>query len=211
MHNYTKSTARNSVVPQTQPIPGKECRMMENNAGGYVFSVGKWKQLERWLILGSAAGTYYVNAQKLTEDNAQVVRECIAEDPGRTLKTVVGISKANRAPKRDPAIYALALMYTYAHPQAKADIAAAVPEICRTGTHMFALAQYIDDLRSWGRSVRRGFANWYNTRTSEHLEYQVIKYKSRTVEGTNNPWTHRDILRMAHVAPASDGHAAIFK
>ena len=32
--------------------------MVENNAGGFVFKLDEWKQLERFLILGSEGGTF---------------------------------------------------------------------------------------------------------------------------------------------------------
>jgi 60 kDa SS-A/Ro ribonucleoprotein len=42
------------------------------------------------------------------------------------------------------------------------------------------------------------------------LEYQVAKYQSRQVEGTNNKWTHKDVIRMAHVKPVGEGHDNLF-
>ncbi len=37
-----------------------------NNAGGIVFRINHWKQLNRFLIIGSEGGTYYVKEKKLT-------------------------------------------------------------------------------------------------------------------------------------------------
>ena len=61
----------------------------------------------------------------------------------------------------------------------------------------------IQKFRGWGRSVRRAVSKWYNEHHS--LEYQVTKYRNR------NGWTHRDVLRKAHVKPASDEVASILK
>ena len=35
-------------TPQSLPIPGRD--MVVNNAGGFVFKLDEWKQLERFLI-----------------------------------------------------------------------------------------------------------------------------------------------------------------
>jgi len=43
------------------------------------------------------------------------------------------------------------------------------------------------------------------------LANQIVKYQGRTVEGTGNQWTHRDVLRSAHVKPVSDQHNALFR
>ena len=45
------------ATPQSQPIPGQEERMDENNAGGYAYVIDKWSMLDRFLILGSEGGT----------------------------------------------------------------------------------------------------------------------------------------------------------
>ena len=55
-------------TPQGLPIPGRD--MVENNAGGFVFKLDEWKQLERFLILGSEGGTYYVSAE-ITDDKGR--------------------------------------------------------------------------------------------------------------------------------------------
>ena len=37
----------------------------------------------------------------------------------------------------------------------------ALPQVCRTGTHLFAFARYVEQFRGWGRSLRRGVGAWY--------------------------------------------------
>ena len=64
-HFSTKQTA------QSEPIPGKT--MVENNAGGNVFQISCWSRLDRFLVLGSDGGTYYVSEKKLTVENAKGV------------------------------------------------------------------------------------------------------------------------------------------
>ena len=96
------------VTPQSRPIPGKN--QEQNNAGGYAFVLDSWGRLERFLILGSEGGTYYVGEQKLTADNAGVVMTCSTIDAERTVEAIARISETGRAPKNDAAIFALALV-----------------------------------------------------------------------------------------------------
>jgi 60 kDa SS-A/Ro ribonucleoprotein len=49
---YTKSL-QYTQTEQADP------RQVLNNAGGYTFTVDKFKALERFLILGAEGGTYY--------------------------------------------------------------------------------------------------------------------------------------------------------
>jgi 60 kDa SS-A/Ro ribonucleoprotein len=94
-------------TPQNEAIPGKA--MVANSAGGYSFPLDKWEMAKRFLILGSEGGTYYIKEQKLTKDNANSILACIQEDGPRLVKLIVEISENGRAPKNDPAIFALAL------------------------------------------------------------------------------------------------------
>jgi 60 kDa SS-A/Ro ribonucleoprotein len=50
---------------------------VQNHAGGYVFAVDKWTQLDRFLILGCEGNTYYATEQAMTVDNAKCVRACL--------------------------------------------------------------------------------------------------------------------------------------
>lgn len=174
-------------TPQTAPIAPEQ---VKNNAGGFVFTLDKWKRLERFLILGNEGGTYYAGERALTLENAKVVTECVAEDPSAAVELIVSISVSGRAPKNDPAIFALAVAsITIA---GGAAVYPRIPEICRTGTHLFQFVQAVNDLRGWSRGLRRGVANWYLDKEPKDLEYQLLKYKQR------GGWTHRDVLRLCH-------------
>ena len=50
---------------------------MRNNAGGFVFQVSDEIRVRRFLIMGTAGGTYYVTEQKLTIDNLDALVEII--------------------------------------------------------------------------------------------------------------------------------------
>src|SRR5689334_6426764 len=162
MPNYLKQFVkqqRATMTPQSQPIPGTN--QVPNSAGGYSFPVDKWGRLSRFLILGSDGGTYYISERALTIENANNVLECIKADGERVVRETVAISDAGRAPKNDPAIFVLALAAAYGDPETRRAALNAVPKVCRTGTHIFQFAGYVQSFRGWGRGLRRGIAGWY--------------------------------------------------
>lgn len=187
------------VTPQTEPIPGREAEMEKNNAGGFSFTVDDWKRLERFLILGSEGGTYYVGERALTKDNAQVVQRCIKADGLRTVKTIRDISFAGRAPKNSPALFALAMASKLGDEATRRAALDAVQDVCRTGTHLFEFLSAVQAFGGWGRATKRAVQNWYTGKTPERLALQLVKYRQR--EG----WTHRDVLRKAHPQSESAG------
>ena len=178
------------VTPQSEPIPGST--QVQNSAGGYSFGIDKWSRLHRFLILGSEGGSYYAGQQKLTKENAEVVRECIAEDGPRAVSIIVEISKAARAPKNDQAIFALAMAAGVGDVQTRQAALAALPDVCRIGTHLFQFVTFVEQFRGWGRSLRRAVAKWYADKPVDQAAYQIVKYRQR--DGVS----HRDVLRLAH-------------
>lgn len=177
-------------TPQSEPIPGKA--MVKNDAGGYAFGLDDWARLDRFLILGSSGGSYYVSEQKLTIDNADAVKRCIAADGLRTVSKIVEISDAGRAPKNDPALFALAMCAGMGNNETRQAALDALPQVARIGTHLFHFLEYVEGFRGWGRGLRRAVGNWYNNMATDKLAYQVIKYQQR------DGWGHRDALRLAH-------------
>jgi 60 kDa SS-A/Ro ribonucleoprotein len=182
---------------QSDKLPG----MVENSAGGAAYPVDDWTRLERFLVLGSEGGSYYASERKLTREGAQAVIACLMADGPAAVEAIVAVSDAGRAPKNDPAIFALALAAASENEHARTAALAALPKVCRTGTHLFQFAEAVNGLRGWGRGLRRAVAHWYLDRPVDALAYQAVKYKQR--EG----WSHRDLLRLAHPA-AGEGDAA---
>jgi 60 kDa SS-A/Ro ribonucleoprotein len=162
-----------------------------NSAGGYAWPVDDWTRLDRFLVLGSEQGTYYIQERALTQENAKAVIRCIDADGPRTVARIVEISQAGRAPKNDPAIFALALCATLGNDATKGAAFAALPQVCRTGTHLFHFTAYVDGMRGWGRGLRQAVAAWY-AQPAARLAYQAVKYQQR------DGWSHRDLLRLAH-------------
>lgn len=178
-------------TPQTEKIPGTN--QVANSAGGFAFPVDDWTRLDRFLILGGEGGTYYATERKLTQENAACVSRCLAADGQRTVNRIVEISDSGRAPKNDPAIFALAMAASAKDaPATRAAALVALPKVCRIGTHLFQFAESVQALRGWGRGLRRAIGDWYTSKDAGSLAYQVTKYQQR------NGWSHRDLLRLAH-------------
>ena len=180
-------------TPQMLPIPGSS--QVANNAGGFAWALDDWHRLDRFLILGSEGGTYYVNERALTFDNAGCVARCIQSDGERTVQRIVQISAAGRAPKNDAALFALAMAASFGSAATRRIALEALPQVVRTGTHLFHFMQYAEQFRGWGRGLRSAVAAWYSDKPAEDLVFQSIKYRQR------DGWTHRDALRLAHPRP----------
>lgn len=170
------------------PLPGQ----VPNDAGGYVYPVDLWARLDRFLLLGTEDGTYYVGALELTRENARALEDCLAEDGPRVVERIVEISTAGRAPKNEPALFALALAAAAEKAGTRRAALDALPQVARTGTHLLHFADYVQAFRGWGRGLRGGFARWLDALPADRLALQAVKY------GQRDGWTLRDILRLAH-------------
>jgi len=190
-------------TPQSEPIPGKD--MIQNNAGGFAFGIDKWTQLNRFLILGTEGGSYYVNEREMTRANAKSVIECIKEDGMQVVTEVVTISEAGRAPKNDPALFVLAMCAGLGDKNTRRLAFGVLPRVARIGTHLFHFAEYMEAFRGWGPMARKGMGAWYTDKELDQLAYQMTKYQSR------DGWSHRDILRLAHIKPTNDAMNSLFK
>lgn len=201
--NYAK-TLQNT--PQTMPLPGQN--MVKNNAGGYGYQITAQQQLERFLLIGSEGGTYYVGEQKLTEDNAKVIIDLIkANDLSslNVLRTVETFITQKRAPKIDASLFVLALLCTYAQPETKKEVYKALPTLLTTGTNLFMFVAQVNELRGWSAGLRKAIARWYTNKEDGKLAYQLVKYRNR--EG----FTHKDVLRLAHPKSTTISQNLLFK
>ena len=200
--NYAKLFNRR-VTPQSQPIPGSA--QVRNSGGGYSWEVDDWTRFDRFLILGAEGGTYYIGERDLVKQNHDVVVRSIKQDGVRAVKRIIEISDSGRAPKNDPAIFALALVATHGDAEAKALAFQNLGKVCRIGTHLFHFAEYVNALRGWGRGLRNAVGRWYVSREAEDLARQAVKYQQR------DGWSHSDLLRLAHPKASSREHEAVFR
>jgi 60 kDa SS-A/Ro ribonucleoprotein len=192
LDNFASSQKRARVAtPQTQRTPGRTDEV-KNNTGGFVFKVDDKSRLERFLILGTDKGTYYVGEQDLTKQNVDVLNRMMKADIEAYVKTIVEVSSTGRALKNDPAIFALAYAMASDDVKNKAAVRAAVPLVARTSTHLYRYGKFIDALGGWGRAKRQSVAEWYENKDASDLSYQAVKYRQR------DGWTHRDLFRLSH-------------
>lgn len=177
---------------QTSQGDQADPRQVPNAAGGWGFKLGDEAGVHRFLTLGTDGGTYYTSERDLTKDNAEVILRAARERGGWLVERIVEISIAGRAPRQNPAIFALAATAGLADDDGRGAALDALPKVCRTGYHLLLFARYVEQFRGWGRSLRRAVARWYTEPDVGAVAYQVAKYRQR--EG----WSHRDLLRLAH-------------
>jgi 60 kDa SS-A/Ro ribonucleoprotein len=199
--------------PQSAPIAGSG--QVPNSAGGFAWEVDGWARLRRFLVLGSEGGSYYASERTLTRENAEAVERCVAADGVRAVAEIVGVSDEGRAPKNDPALFALAMAAGLGDELTRKAALQALPQVARTGTHLFQFVTFVEGFRGWGRSLRRAVGSWYAARSVDDVAYQAVKYRQR--DGV----THRDVLRLAHPGEyvssgnpkleVSDEHARLFE
>ena len=203
--HLTRVARRTVFTPQTESMRGDQ---VQNSAGGFAWAVDNWTHLRRFLILGSAGGTFYIGEADLTKQGLDTIKACLAEDGLKTVAEIATISEGGRAAKNDYAIFALSCAVAFGDDKTKAYALNALGTVCRIGTHLFQFVNYLEAFGCLtGRAKRRALAAWYTSKNPDALAYQVIKYRNR--EG----WTHRDILRVSHpgsISEVSDVHASIF-
>jgi 60 kDa SS-A/Ro ribonucleoprotein len=204
--NYSKHVnprQKAKVAPQSEAVPGKT--MAKNNAGGFVFELDPWKKLDRFLILGTENNTYYSTSKNLTVDNAKNLEDCIKLDGNRVVSRIVEISREGRAPKNDPALFALAMCASVGSEETRKAALAALSDVARTGTHLMHFVEFAQAFRGWGRALRRAVGNWYNNKSVPNLTYQLMKYKSR------DGWSNRDLLRLSHPKTTDEVRNVLYK
>jgi 60 kDa SS-A/Ro ribonucleoprotein len=205
-----------AVIEVFQAALGRDAKRARTSAGGTVlnaaggagsFAVSDMTRARRFLILGAEGGTYYASEPKLAIENAGAMARLIAAGRGVELVELTeNISVGGRAAKQGPTLFALAMCARLGDVECRRAAYAALGKVCRIPTHLFTFIGFAEVLgvgSGWGRMQRRAISEWYG-RDPKALAYAVTKYRNR--EG----WTHRDVLRLAHVKPATPGQAAVF-
>ena len=202
-HKYLSESANKKKTPQNEPIPGSN--QIKNNAGGFAWEATKWDRLNRWLILGSEGGTYYIGEKKLTKDNAKSVLECLNEDPIRTIDTIVQVSDSGRSSDNDIALFCLALAASHENLDVRRYALDNLPRVARIGTHLFHFIEFTKNNRGWGRSLRTAIKNWYNTKDADNLAFLMAKYQQR------DGWANKDLLKLSHPTPKTPQHELLYQ
>lgn len=194
---------------QTQPLSEKQ---VANSGDGFVWPVTDMNRLRRFLCFGSEGGTYYIKEQKLGLENAEALIRLIEDGRGcDVIQEIKSFSQDGRTAKQEPVLFALAICSQCSDRGTKQAAFKAVPEVCRIPTHLFTFVQFKKDLKEsmkcgiWGRALRKAIADWYNEKGGMALALAVTKYKQR------NGWSHKDLLRLSHLKPSSEGLAIVTK
>ncbi len=201
MKNYLRAlkpptpTQRQRLTPEQVP----------NNAGGFTFKVSDEGRFLRFLILGTAEGTYYASEAAHTLQATDFVRDYAARQGAEALRLILDVVRGRRAPKPDAALLALALVARTADLETRRLAWAALPEVARTGTMLLNFLAYIDALGGWGRLTRRGVARVYEELPLEQLALWAVKYRSR------DGWAQADALRKSHPRTTDPGRHAVFR
>jgi hypothetical protein len=166
-----------------------------------------WTRLERFLILGCEAGTYYVPERPLAVENAPSSLQCLKTDGLRVVRTLVEISSTGRTPRNKPALLVLALAASPNFADAETIQVAldALPEVARTGADLCSFAAFVENLRGWGRGLRSAVADWYLRKPAAELACQMLTHQQP------NGWSHRDLLRLSHPKAVTSAHNALFQ
>jgi 60 kDa SS-A/Ro ribonucleoprotein len=200
MGKYTRHVGTRRT-PQSEPIPGTY--QVRNSAGGYAFPVDDWVRLDRFLVLGSEGGSYYATERELTRANADSVLRCIQTDGQRTVMRIREISVGGRAPKNDPAIFALAMAAKLGDDDTRKLAYSVMPQVCRIGTYWFQFAEAMQAFGGWGRGAKTAIGKLYQADVAR-VAYQAIKYRQR------NGWTHADMLRLSHPKAPTGAHRVLY-
>ena len=190
-------SAAQALSSVANPIIGRT-DMVANNAGGFVFEVDEWTKLDRFLILGTEGGTYYAQERDLNNKNIPVLIKLVQKDGLKMIDRVVEISASGRAKNNDYALLALAIAISTGDSATKAYARRVLPQVARTGTHLFHFVSMVQELRGWGSLLRKAVADWYTDKEVTTVAYQALKYQQR------DGFSQRDILRLSHPNPGSD-------
>lgn len=192
-----------TAVPHTQALPGDD--QIKNSAGGYVYKISDLDRFTRFLILGSDTGSYYATPRELTHQNAENIIRVVKKYGKKAIDIIVEVSKSGRAPKNNPALFALAVAASAKEEELRRYALDNLHRVARTATHLFDFLSYVKEFRGWGRMLQKAVGAWYNEKDPERLAYQIIKYRQR------NGWTHHDVLKLAHPRPKTSEHGDIYR
>lgn len=189
---------RNAVTPQHEQAAPEQIR---NAAGGYTFAVTDEQIVDRFLITGTAGGTYYTSERELTKDTGGRFLDICRGNGQYVVDRVVEISTAGRALRQNPGLFALAAVSALATDDTARKAAFdAVPAVARTMSTRRQWLAYRLMFGGKGPATERTIRRWFDDADVSWLAYQGVKY------GVRNAWSYRDLLMIGR--PADHGDAA---
>lgn len=195
------SSVNNKVTEQTKKAKPNQ---VLNNAGGYVFQVDDMNLVNRFLIMGTEGGNYYVSESKLTYEVSEKIKSIIEVKGKEVVELIVKVSEAGLAPKNDPALFLLALCSASENKDTRKYALSNLWRVARIPTHLYHFVTFMKNHRGFGRLADTALEKWFNNKKAEDLAYSLTKYASR------DGWSARDLLRLAKPKPASEGHRVVY-
>ena len=156
-----------------------------------MWELDKWGLLERFLMLGTEGGTFYVSEKKLTKDNATNVMACIKENGMGAVNEAVRVSHQGLAHRNDQALFVVALAISHGDEETRRYAAQMLPSVARTGTHLFQFVDMATSMRGWGSLLKSAVRSWYQRLPVQDIAFQATKYAQR------DGWSQLDVMRLA--------------
>lgn len=197
MTTYDNLSTR--VTPQMRQADPRQAR---NDAGGFTFQVDALAALRRFLILGTAGGTFYVSEKDATEKAFENIKSVFVTHPQEALDLIYKVSHEGLAHKQSPTLVAFA--YACSVDATKTRALEMLPKICRTGTMLFEWWGYVNNFRGMGRGLKTAVRRWYTERDLASLANQLVKYQSR------GKASNKKLVGLTRPRPRSEEERALF-
>lgn len=161
------------------------------------------EKLKQWLVLYRDDGAYKVVSKTFSRERALCVTQLLADGHGKEVLSQMEKCSSSRAIiDREPLLFAFALCCKSTDKNTKKQAEMICDKICKTSCDLFQLLKFHNKLsttKSWGRYFKRFISNWYHNQDI----YQLAHNASKEVSFLG--WSHRDVLRMGHLKPKTDG------
>ncbi|XP_061195340.1 RNA-binding protein RO60-like [Saccostrea echinata] len=179
-----------------------------NKAGKFVFQTGLEADLIHFLRFGQRGNLYTAKYHKINLQDAECVTELIKKGSGMQAVAIIRqFSDRNLAYKQEYPIYALAICCRSSDLNTKRAAYDSLSSVCRIPSHLFSFIKNCQEISKqtskdhtsgWGRAHRQAINDWYirhgaDEHTLRRLASHLTKY------GKRSGWTHRSVLRRAHV------------
>uniref|UniRef100_T1IM51 TROVE domain-containing protein n=1 Tax=Strigamia maritima TaxID=126957 RepID=T1IM51_STRMM len=182
---------------------------MASGEGTTNVSVAK---LCRFLLTGQENGCYQpgCNNRQLSKDRVPSLDELIRDNLGdEAVNTILHFHRQKSGTRDDTGLFALALCARSSEPRTKLAAYSVIQEMCQLPRDLFLFVHYSETLSKpttgWGKAQRRAISHWYNLQDPNRLAEMVTRYVSRC------HWTHKDLMRLAHLKPNNTGSQLIAK
>ena len=194
-----------------------------NNCGNIVYKLDDTARLKRFVFLGSENSTIYMNKKDLMYENIECLERLLNNNNFDDILSII-VDYKDRCFKKDYLIYVLARCCSirlngnsdcneseYCK-DFKDDCFKLTLDICNIPTYLFMFIELYEDFNKklygstgWNNRMKKMVDEWYNSKTIKDLMYHITKYQSR------NNWTHKDVLRLAHIKTNDVNRNSIFK